>query len=477
MQYKKEYILALIGRFVPMFIYLGTTMVLARFLSPYDFGMIGVLAIFFNVAKTLMDAGLGGSLVKEKHLESIDCSTIFVFNVAISSVLYIFLFFCSGIIEQYFETPGLSSIVKILCSVFIIDSFGLVPLSLLTRKLDFKAITIINISSVICASAVSIVLAVFGVRVYSLIAYQIIAAFVTVALSFYYSKFHISFRFSKSSFQRLISFGIYTTLTSLLDSIYENLITFLFGKYLNMQHAGYLSQAKRLEEVPSQSVVQTISNVAFPVLTKIRDNSNRFAEECYSTFKIILLLLLPLLFSISIFSEPIIILVFGHKWIPAAPYLSLLMFAAVFHVAETLNRTFIKSTTKVKPLFVFTSVKRAIGIVIIIVFVYIEPMYSLYGYIISTLIGYLFNAYLLFKVSELSVLSQFGLFVQTLIPSIAYFILMSFIIGFGLSMPLNIIAALLLLSIYYLFVLRLYDIDIISYCKSLLVKMFKKYDC
>lgn len=471
MQHKKEYILALIGRFVPMFIYLGTTMVLARFLSPSDFGMIGVLAIFFNVAKTLMDAGLGGSLVKEKHLEPIDCSTIFVFNVAISSILYIVLFFCSGIIEQYFETPGLSSIVKVLCSVFIIDSFGLVPLSLLTRRLDFKAITIINIASVICASVVSIVLAVFGVRVYSLVAYQIIAAFVTVALSFYLSHFHISLKFSRSSFRRLISFGLYTTFTSLLDSIYENLITFLFGKHLNMQHAGYLSQAKRLEEVPSQSVVQTISNVAFPVLTKVRDDRNRFAEECYGTFKVILLLLLPLLFSISIFSEPIIALVFGNQWIPAAPYLSLLIFAAVFHVAETLNRTFIKSTTKVKPLFVFTSVKRAIGIVIIMAFLYIEPLYSLYGYIISTLIGYLFNAYLLSKVSNLSVVSQLSLFAKTLLPNIAFFFIMSFIITFHMSMTLNIAIAFVLLSIYYLLVLRLYGINIVSYFKSLLGKI------
>lgn len=454
---------ALVGRFVPMFLYLGTTMFLARYLTPDDFGMVGVLAIFFNVAKTLMDAGLGGSLVKEKKLTKLDCSTIFVFNIVVSIILYSILFCLAGSIESYFETPGLSTVVKVLCSVFIIDSFGLVPLSILTRELNFYAITVVNVVSVVLAAIVSVIFAINGLGVFALVAYQIVSAIVIVLLSMKYSGFIVSFRFSGNSFHRLISFGVFTTLTTLIDSIYENLITFLFGKHLSMQHAGYLSQAKRLEEVPSLSVAQTISNVAFPVLTHLREDGKKFADECGSTIQSILLLLLPLLFSVSVFSEPIIYIVFGVQWLPAASYLSLLIFAAVFHVAETLNRTFIKATTMVQKLFVYTLVKRIIGIVLIFLFLFIEPRYVLYGYIASTFIGYMLNVFLLSIVSELTIFKQLTSFVQYLLPSVIYFLLMTVFKSVFDSLFINISIAILLLLFYYLVILRLYHLNIIIY--------------
>ena len=470
MQHKGEYIWALLGRFVPMFIYLGTTMALARFLTPDDFGMVGVLSVFFMVAKTLMDAGLGGSLIKEKEISNLDCSTIFVFNIVVSLLLYFFIYLFAGTIENYFETPGLSKVVRVLCLVFIINSFGLVPWSLLVRYLKFRTITIINVVSVICAAIVSILMAIYKFGVYSLVSYQIVAAVVTVLLSIKASDFKVSFRFSLKSLHHLIPFGIFTTFSTIIDTIYENLITFLFGKYLNMQQAGYLSQAKRLEEVPSQSVAQTISNVAFPILTQLREDSDIFAKECTTTFKTVLLLVLPLLLVMCVFSEPIIHLVFGKQWIPAAPYLSLLVFAAVFHIAETLNRTFIKSTTQVRELFRYTLIKRAIGIAIIFAFLFIEPKLVLYGYIVSTFIGYLFNVHLLSRVSSLSFFSQIQLFLIILLPNAIYCIIMIIVNSLSLSLSIKIIIGAFLLIVYYLGALRLYQVNVITLISKLIKK-------
>lgn len=463
MQHKGEYIWALVGRLVPMIIYLGTTMVLARFLTPNDFGMVGVLSMFFMIARTLMDAGLGGSLIKEKEITDLDCSTIFVFNIVVSIVLYSLIFIFANTLENYFDVPGLNKVVKILCSVFIINSFGLVPFSLLTRNLQFRTITIVNIISVICASIVAIILALFKWGVYALVAYQLVNAFVIVVLSYKPSKFRPSLRFSIDSLRRLLPFGIFTTLTTTIDTIYENLTTFLFGKYLNMQQAGYLSQAKRLEEVPSQSVVQTITQVAFPVLNKLRDKENEFAEECTNTFKTVMLLILPLMVVLSIFSEPIVLLVFGKQWSAAAPYLSLLVFAAIFHIAETLNRTFIKSTTRVHELFKYTLLKRIIGIVIIFIFLYIKPLFALYGYILSTFIGYAINVFLLSRISNLTIISQLKVFIISLLPNLLIYIILISIHIFLESLVLEIVIGILLLIFYFFYILRLYKIDIISF--------------
>lgn len=470
MLHKSEYIWALIGRFFPLFIYLVTTMILARFLSPEDFGMIGVLSIFFMVANTLMDAGLGGSLVKEKQISKLDCSTIFVFNIAVSLFLYLLLFIFSSYIERYFETKGLATVVRIQCLIFIINAWGLVPRSLLTRSLRFRSITIINIASVSVAAVVSVIFAMLRFGVYALVAYQLVNATIIVLLSIKASRFSMNFQFSKNSLYRLLSFGIFTTLTTVIDTIYENLMTFLFGKYMNMKHAGYLSQAKRLEEAPSQSLAQTISNVAFPILTQIRNDGARFAQECKNTFKTIMLLTLPLLFTMSVFAEPIVRFVYGNLWLPVAPYLSLLIFAAVFHIAETLNRTFIKSTTQVERLFKYTVFKRIVGIIFIFISLIIETRLVLLGYILSTFIGFILNAHLLSHVSEVAIVSQLRLLGSVLLPNLIYYMIMSFVFKNIELFPVHIIIAILLLGIYYLGGLRLYGINLLNVINRIMKK-------
>lgn len=471
MTHKNEYIWAFIGRFLPLLIYLVTTMVLARYLSPDDFGKVGALSVFFMVANTLMDAGLGGSLVKEPNLTKVDCSTILIFNFVASIILYALIFLFSSAIESYFESPGLSMVVRVLCLIFVINSLGLVPRSLLQRNLKFRHLTIINIVSVFVAALTSVILAIYQFGVYALVAYQIVCAAMTVILSIKVSGFIFSLQFSRNSLFRLMPFGVYTTLTSAIDAIYENLITFLFGKYLNMQQAGFLYQAKRLEEVPSQSVVQTISNVAFPVLTKIRTNANEFANECNATFKNVLLMVLPVLFTLSVFSEPTMVLVFGDQWKPAAPYLSLLIYAAIFHMAETLNRTFIKSTTQVNLLFKYTMIKRVLGIGVIFICLFIEPRIVLYGYIVSTFIGYVLNVHLLSKISEMTISKQLSSFGLVLLPNVIYFLFMSLLTNCVDALYLQLAFCLLSLFVYYFVILRIYGINILLQLSSLYNKL------
>lgn len=467
MKGKKEYIWSLVGRFFPLIIYLLTTMVLARYIEPEEFGKLGVLSIFFVVAYTLMDAGLGGSLIKEKEITHLDCSTIFVFNLTVSHILYLLLFLFSDTIQAYFDIEELSMIVKVLCLIFVINSWGLVPRSILTRDLRFKTLTIINVIAAIMAAMTSIVLAILKFEVYALVAYQLMNGFVGVVLSMITSRFSISFHFSVNSFKRLIPFGFFTMITTTVDTIYENLTVFLFGKYLSIHQAGLLYQAKRLEEVPSQAVAVTISNVAFPVLTKLRNDIKAFERECTNTFNTIIILLLPLLLIISLFSLPIITLVLGKQWVEAAPYLSLLIIAAIFHVTETLTRTFIKSSGQVAKLFKYTLIKRAIGIGIIFIALYFDPNYVLMGYICSTFVGYIINTILWSKIVDRSVKVQLSSFTMMLLINGCFYLAVWGLQQFVNNLFVQITWACLSLLVYYLVVMRMFKIDYNSYLKQI----------
>ena len=220
MQNKSAYLWGLIGKFGPQALYLITTMILARFLTAEDFGMIGVLSIIFIVATVLLDSGLGGSLIKEKEISAIDLSSITCFNVAVSSLIYISLYFSAGWIEGVYETPGLGNVVKVLGLVFPITAFGIVPKSLLQRNIKFKTICWNYMLGVATGCISSIIIAVKSGGVYALVAYQLVTNLVNVLANIFCSQYFPRFGFSMESLKRLLPFGVFTSVISIIDTIY-----------------------------------------------------------------------------------------------------------------------------------------------------------------------------------------------------------------------------------------------------------------
>ena len=465
MENKRAYLWAIVGRFIPQIIYLLTTMFLSRFLTPNDFGMIGVLTVFFTVANVLMDSGLGGSLVKEKEISQLDCSTIFVFNLIISHVIYIVLFLFAESIESFFSTLGLADVVKSLCLVFVINSWGLVAKSLLIREIQFKLISNITIISVTIASLVAIVMAYFNFGVYALVVYQLIQSLISTALFIFYSNFKISFHFSLSSLKRLIPFGIFTTLVSIIDTIYENMITFLFGKCFNMYEAGYLYQAKKLEEVPSLTLTSTINNVAFPILTKHKNNIVKFKEEANQILILFTAAIVPMLLTISIFAKELIICIYGDEWLGATSYLSLLIFAGICILLENINRNFIKSLGAVDRLLKYTIIKRFIGIIVIFLSL-LSVDYILYGYILSSFIGFIINNEVYCKLIHEKSIYQLSHIFYIFIPNIIYFCIMTFVRFYVDILFWEILIACFLLILYLIFLKSYCNINVRLFIKN-----------
>lgn len=471
MQNKTAYIWGLLSRFAPQGIYLVTTMILARFLTPDDFGTIGVLSIIFVVANVLLDAGLGGSLIKEKYITNIDCSSISVFNMLVSLVIYVTLFLCSNNLERYFGIEGLSTIICTISLVFPFSAFGIVPKSLLNRELRFKAAFINSLIGVIAGSVISIIIAFVDGGIYALVAYQVVTIAVTSIANYISSRYKFSFLFSLKSLKRLLPFGVLTTIISVIDTIYENMITTLTGKYLNVQQAGYLYQAKRIEETMTSSLATTINVVSFPVLTRMKEERDRFVIEADSTFKTIICLTLPLLFLAASFAEEIITLLFGSQWIDSAPYFELLIFAGVFIIMESLIRNFIKSLCEVNKLLIVTLCKRMLGITLLFAVLCISSELMIYMYIFTSFIGFLANLVLYNKLINRNTFSSLLIVAVYALPSVCYFAIMK--IPFVLSLGLNgkIGLSLMLQLFIYLFVLRFYGLQIADWIKTSIRKL------
>lgn len=452
MKNKKAYLWGILSKILPAAIQLGTNMLLARFLTPNDFGTIGILAIIFTVANVLVDSGLGGSLVKENSISKEDCSTIGHFNLVVSSILYICLYFLAPYIERYFEIENLTIIIRLLSLTFIIGALGLVSKSLLIRELRFDALCVISIASITIASIVAIVMAIYKCGIYSLVTFHLVNSLVSTIISINISKYSLSFKFYRESFHKLFSFGIFTTISSVIDTIYENLITTLTGKFLNVSQAGYLTQAKKLEEGMSSSVVLTIANVSFPVMTRLKDDIVKFKSEAFLLMRIIIWLLFPILFVSIIFSEHIIVLLFGEQWLPASSYFSLLLFAGLLLIIETLLRTLIKSLCAVKQLMYITLIKRILGIVLIIICSLINNEWIILGYIISCALGVIMNAYLYAKIINCQIFDIIYSIIKLMIPSLMLFVVLIFFYCSISSIRVLLLLNILLVAVYYLLV-------------------------
>lgn len=386
------YFWGLVTRIAPAVLQLVTTMVLSRILTPEDFGIIGVTAIIFAVANVLVDSGLGGSLINENSLSNVDCSTISIFNIVIGILLFAVVFVIAPIIERFYSIEGLATIIRWLSLTFLLGPIGLVPKSLLMRELNFKHICFITLFSIIISSVFAIVLALLDFGVYALVIYQISQSLFTSLGCVVLSNYRFSIAFSFSSLKRLLPFGIFTTISSVIDTLYENLLTSLTGKYLNVTDAGYLNQAKKIEEMLCTAIASTIGNVSFPIISRLRDKRDVFLSESFSVLRSVILFTYPLLVVTSLYSDNIINILFGPQWQNSSYYLRLLVLAGAFVIVETTIRSFIKSFNKTKELMLITVVKRVIGVIIIVVSLLVSPKFLIYGYVVSSAVALLCNS-------------------------------------------------------------------------------------
>lgn len=468
------YIWTFVGKFGNQAVNLLLTMVLARLLTPESFGTIGVLSIIFVVANIFIESGLGGALIMEKELNKRNCGTIFFFNIIISFTLYIIIYFLAPYIENFYDIKGLATITRILSLVFVINSFGIVPTSIMYYKLKFKVLTIINLNATIFAAILSIILAIMGAEVYSLVGFQLSVCLINVVCLSIINKEYFSICFDKSAFKRMYSFGLYTTISNIVDSIYENSIVAFFGKTLGVTEAGYISQSKKIEEASSQSLMTTINSAVYPILSKIKDDIEKFRVESSELMRNIPLFISPIIILLGVFSKEMIFIMLGNQWIHTSTYLSLFAVAGFFMILDTINRNFIKSLGKVNILFYITIFKRLLCFLIIIVIACIEPNYIIHAYVLGAFLGFICNHYMFIKLVGYIPIKSFIMLFINLLPILLLTVVIQVIyISFD-SLLMKIIITIGTLILYYFVLLPVLGLPINQKVKSIVQKILLK---
>ncbi|HHX70549.1 MAG TPA: lipopolysaccharide biosynthesis protein [Gallicola sp.] len=383
-----------LGQLSSLLITLGTNIWLARLLSPEEFGQLGIIMFFIMIANVLTESGLGGALVRKKKATRSDYSTVFVTNLIFSVFCYLLLIIGSGAIANFYEDAIIKDLLIVAGLVLIINSFQLTQNAKLISELKFKEKSIYRFIAVVISSSIGVYLAYSGFGVWSLIAIQLIAAGVNTILLWMFEGFFMRFYFSKASFKELYSFGINTTLASILNKAFDNIYQLILGKYFSISETGYFYQAKRLQDVPGGVINMLSQSVVFSSLAKLQDDKIAFTKV-YNKITLYFIIMLGFISSfIYVYAEQIILLLYGSEWVGAIFYMKLLTIGSFFFIQEQINRVIFKVFNQTRKILYLEYVKKTIqSISIVIGVIYLSLQVLIIGFVITNIIGYLINFY------------------------------------------------------------------------------------
>ena len=308
----------------------AANIILARILSPADFGIIGMTAIFMTLSTSLVDSGFTGALTRKKDAVKADFDTVFYFNLAVSCLLYAVLFFCSPFIARFFREPILVPVIRILGISLVINAFGIVQKIILVRRIDFRTQAWISLVSSFAAAVAAVAMAFYGFGVWSLVVLQVGKLAVNTILLWSVSKWHPGLCFSRKSFRDMFSFGGRLLITSIISTIWSEMYSFIIGKMYSSSVLGQYSRADKVKNMVTSNVSSVMQKVSYPVLASIQDEGERQINVYRKVLKTTVLISFTAVFGVWAVAGPFILTVFGDQWLPAVGYLRIMCFSGLF---------------------------------------------------------------------------------------------------------------------------------------------------
>lgn len=333
-----------IGRFSTQGISFVIGLILARLLSPVDYGVVGMIGIFIAIAQSFIDSGFSSALIRKKDCTDVDYSTAFYFNIAVGVVSYGLLYISAPFIANFFKTPILKDVVRVVSINLFLNSLTIVQNAKLTIALDFKSQAKISLASTIISGVVGIAFAYKGYGIWALVYQGLISSLLRVALYWIITKWKPKFVFSQRSFKELFSFGGKILTAGLLHTIYTKFITLVIGKFYTPKDLGFYSRGESLASLPSMNIIGILQSVTYPILSKLQDDDERLIavyRKYIGMSSMIIFFGMCLLASLA---KPVILFLLTDKWTESIIYLQVFCFALMFdHLCQlNLNILYVK---------------------------------------------------------------------------------------------------------------------------------------
>lgn len=372
--------------------------ILARLLTPFDYGCIGMLAIFMVIAEAFISGGFGSALIQKKNPTQEDYSTVFYWNLGMAILMYGILFLSAPAVARFYKIPLLCDVLRVQGLVLFIYAFNIVQSNQLRKKLNFKILSIVSIITSVITLSITIFMAYSGYGVWALVASNLISAAIPAIVFWFYIKWRPLWVFSWKSFKELFSFGFYMFLTNLVNEFGAKIQGLLIGKFFNPATMGYYSKAHDTEVLASQSISSIMTQVTYPLYAEVQNDLKQLANMIKRLTMTIAYIIFPTMFILMLLAKPIFILLYSDRWLQSIPYFQVLCFAGLAGCLQSVNLQAIAAVGKSKKMFVWAVVKRVVGVgAIVIGLIFWRMKGLLLGIIFNVWFAYLINVVLVSK--------------------------------------------------------------------------------
>lgn len=367
--------------------------VLARLLSPVEFGILGLITVFIAISNSIVDGGFATALIRKNDVTDNDYNTVFYCNLGIAILLMLVLIFFSNTIARFFNESILRLILPVMSLLLLINAFTIIQRTIFVKRIDFKTQAKISLIASVGSGIIGISLALFKFGVWSLVAQQLSRQVLLSFFLWFYSNWRPKLVFSNESFKELFGFGSKILLSNLVNTFYQNIFLSIIGKLYNTEQLGKYTRAEQFNTIFTNNLTVIIQKVSFPALSLLQNDKARLSFMFRKSIIYSSIITFALVFGLAAMAKPIILILIGAKWIDSVLYLQILCLYGILYPLSIINLNMLNIQGRSDLLLKLELIKKLLFIPVFVVGFYFELKYMLLAAVVYYYVEFLFNSY------------------------------------------------------------------------------------
>lgn len=407
--------------------------ILARLLSPEEYGLIGIIGIFTSIFNIILDSGLSTALIRKDGVTNTDYCTVFWTNLILSFVLTAALYFSSSLIGDFFNRPELVPYIHVMAFILVINALSITQQARLTKKIDFKTQTKISLISHVLSGVIGIAMAYTGFGVWSLVAQQMTSRIFTTILLWVYNKWWPNLVFSWSSFRDLFGFSWKLLVAQIINTFFNQIYHTVIGKVYSPNTLGQYTRASQYVHLVSSSIGDVVLKVSLPVMSSIQNEEERLLRGFRTMIKTTVFVSSVLLMGMAACAKPLIYVLIGEQWLPCVPMMQIISLSFIIHPMQQVNVNMLTVQGRSDIQLILQIIKCILAVGPILLGIYVGIYWMLWGSVVCAWASLLLNAYYSGKKFHYTWLMQ----LKDITPSLTISLIMAIPVYFLSYLPLS----------------------------------------
>lgn len=369
------------------------SILLARLLTPDDFGTIALVNVFIALANVFVVSGFGNALIQKKNADQVDFSSVFFFNLGFTTLVYLTIFCTAPVLADYFGIPIICTVFRVLGLRIIVAGIDSVLHAYVSRMMMFRKFFFSTLSGTLGSAVVGIAMAYLGYGIWALVAQYLFSSIISSAALWFIVEWRPKATFSRRRTMELFQFGWKLLCSRLLDTGYQELINLVIGKRFSFADLGYYNNGNRYAGFIITNINSSISSVLFPALSKYQDDKVKLKAMVRRSLKTSSYLVFPALTGLIVVAKPLVICLLTEKWLPSVPFLQISCIALAFHPIHTANLEAIKAVGRSDLFLQLEIIKKIFGIAVMLLVIDYGVFAIAWSMVVTTLFSSIINAY------------------------------------------------------------------------------------